>query len=331
MKSSLLSKEKRTDFLIIRSPKIVILTTKEFSYLYGSRREKRKIKSREICYNKNRKANRLNMLFRDRRNFLSEEGELFMIKAYIDIQSFLMEAERNFHYFDFADLCKQLREKHGVEKFFFVGNYRNRLVKLVVAYAQAHETHFNAQELDSYIEYDKYGYDEGTLITELAKDFFCQDQLNDNEYIVATNSSASLSMIYFMLQNSGNLKVLMPKNHLGYEKIAKVFPMIEDIDLAIDKISLLDKICIKELRDMLTWAEERQMNPTRMVIINQLQKFSRIDPAMTSFFLNTFVKKQYLREDKHEGEGEDGRTYFSVHIVNRDALTKLVGDGDEDD
>lgn len=254
-----------------------------------------------------------------------------MIKAYIDIQSFLMEAERNFHYFDFANLCKQLREKHGVEKFFFVGNYRNRLVKLVVAYAQAHETHFNAQELDSYIEYDKYGYDEGTLITELAKDFFCQDQLNDNEYIVATNSSASLSMIYFMLQNSGNLKVLMPKNHLGYEKIAKVFPMIEDIDLAIDKISLLDKICIKELRDMLTWAEERQMNPTRMVIINQLQKFSRIDPAMTSFFLNTFVKKQYLREDKHEGEGEDGRTYFSVHIVNRDALTKLVGEGDEDD
>lgn len=252
-----------------------------------------------------------------------------MTKAYIDIQSILQEHQREFHYFDLSQLCKELRDKHQVTQFFLVGNYNNRLTKMIVDEAQTHELHHEGVQIDSFNEYDSRSYDEATCITELSKDFFCQESLDENEYILVTTNTAALPMIYFMTQNSGKVSLALPKTHPAYEQVKENFSLIDDIELSNGGPSIFDRICIKEIRDMLTWAEERQMNPTRMVVINQLKKFSKIEPAMTSFFLNTLSYSKLITDKKHENEGEDGKTFFSVHIADMDGINKLIGDDDE--
>lgn len=250
-----------------------------------------------------------------------------MAKAYIDIQSVLLEYQRNFHYIDLSALCKELRDKHQAQQFFLVGNHtNNRMTKMLVEEAQVHELHHEGVLLDTFNEYDNRTYDETTLVTELSKDFFCQQELSENEYIIVTASTAILPMVYFMTQNAGNISLILPKTHQAYDEVKKAFDVYEDIELSHDGPSVFDRICMKELRDMLLWAEQREMKPTRIFVINQLKKFSKIEPAMTNFFLNVLVYNGIIEEQKHEGEGPDGKTFFSVHFKDVEAINKLIGD-----
>lgn len=249
-----------------------------------------------------------------------------MAKAYIDLQSVLLEHQKNYHYLDLSQLCKELRDKYGATQFFLVGNYKNRLTNMVVEEAQTHELHHEGVQLDSFNDYDSRAYDEATLVTEFSKDFFCQQELGENEYVIVTANTAILPMVYFMAQNGGNIGIVLPKTHSAYDDVKNTFNILEDIELSHDGPSVFDRICLKELRDILKWGEEKGAEQTRMAIITQLKKFSKIEPAMTSFFLNVLSHDEIIYDQKHEGEGPNGKTFFSVHLKDVDKLNNLIGD-----
>ena len=245
------------------------------------------------------------------------------IRAFIDVQSLLLAGEKRFHSLDFTGLCRELRQKHGVRTFYLIGNLHSRLTRLVLDDIQMHELQHEGIEVEPSDWYEDRTYSHTVLASELARAAFTPESKLDG-CIVVTANTAVLPMLVFLRTSGVSVELLLPQTHPNYEEIRVHVPLIEDIDITLDGLHIIDKICLKEIHDILLWSDERSTAPMRITIVRQLQRYSKIQPSQTTFFLNALVYHGILREEKHEGEGQDGETFFTVHIADESAFQQLL-------
>lgn len=252
-----------------------------------------------------------------------------MNKLYIDMQGILLESSKHFHFFDFKEFIRDVRKAYGVTEFYLVGNYKNRVTNLIANDLQTHELSQKGVQIESFNELDNRAYDEAALLTALSKDFFCQEKLDDNEYYIATTNAAPLDMLYFMANNDGKMHLILPssKDYEARDNVALAFDVASEVSLNFDR-NLGDRLCIKEIHDMLEWSNNRGVLAKRIDVVSRLKKFSKISEGMTTFFLNVLTYYGFVQNEKHEEEGPENKTFFSLHLDREDEWQNLIEDSE---
>lgn len=202
----------------------------------------------------------------------------------------------------------------------------SRVCKSILEHAQKFELHQKGNVINSMISSCQRVSQEATLLTEVSKDFFCQEHLNDNKYYIVTPNAVFENMVNFMNHNGGDVKLILPKIYEG--KVSDTAAMfIEDLDLEPTIPSIIDKVCLKNIRDILIWSKQQDQPLTRLEIVNKLDKYSKIDPSYTNYFLNLLTREGIISQKKiviDKTSTEDEQVVFFVELVKPDVIHNLL-------
>jgi len=241
-----------------------------------------------------------------------------MVKAYLDLRSLLTVAEDRMTYFPFGKLVRDLREACGAECFYLVGDYGTRLTKLVVQDVQKHELGLKGIEVDTYDPVIERCAD-GGFAKELVKNVRLSDGCDS--YIVVTADADAIPAIAAIQDTGVMIAMLMDHEHPAYAEASATFPMVTAVDITAHGPTLRDRICLKEIKNYLQWADAHEILPTRIAIVRNLERYSHISRDRTTFFLNSLTWRGILLEERHV---TSDRVFFAVRIRDVDALASLA-------
>lgn len=219
--------------------------------------------------------------------------------TFVDADPILWKGDANIRLVDLAKVVAKIHKAEKQDAIYLVGGFDDKnLFKEYLLDMLNALTDLPVSPVSTYSMLEERNVPNIGVMNLFYQSFIAQNSVTDNTYTIVAGDTNFFNMAKFVKKLGANeIRFVLTNDIPQLSTLADTYNIIDTIDVNPNKLSIYDKITIKEILNIIRSSQDKGRFETISNLLYKCEKFSNISRPKTLFITHALIHGDYLRRE----------------------------------